>query len=82
MDIIGAGDFSVYAENNQTVMTYRYPTIGGVDFVKEADNIRAQKDILQKIENQKTMRKPLTNKQKKRRKIEKMNKKRGKKKKK
>ncbi len=25
MDIIGAGDFSVYTENGKTVMTYRFP---------------------------------------------------------
>ena len=79
MDIIGSGDFSVYTENNQTVMTYRFPTIGGNDFVKEADNIRINRDILQKIEQQKNARKPVINKLKKKRKQERINRRKGRK---
>jgi hypothetical protein len=43
MDIIGSGDFSVYTEEGKTVMTYRYPSIGGVDFVVEEGNIASKK---------------------------------------
>lgn len=63
MDIIGSGDFSVFTENGQTVMSYRYPSIGGMDFVKEAGAIGSQRAILQKIDEQKLSRKPLSKKE-------------------
>lgn len=60
MDIIGSGDFSVFSEDNKTVMTYRFPSIGGEDYVKLAGNIRSQREILQKIESQKVNIKPIS----------------------
>lgn len=77
MDIIGAGDFSVFTENGKTVMSYRYPSIGGADFVIEAGNVRAHKAVLEKIEDQKKLREQ-NNKNKPKRKQEKKNKKRSK----
>lgn len=68
MDIIGSGDFSVYNEDGKTVMSYRFPSLGGEDFVKLAGNIRSQRDILQKIEEIKNKRKPLSEKERLRRK--------------
>lgn len=50
MDIIGFGDFSVFNEDGKTVMSFRIPSIGGQDFVKLADNIRSNRDVLQSIE--------------------------------
>lgn len=69
MDIIGSGDFSVYTENEKTVMTYRFPSIGGVDFVVEAGNIRSKRLIMQKVEEEKSRRlkHPKKNKKKKKR---------------
>lgn len=81
MDIIGSGDFSVYNENGKTVMSYRFPSIGGEDFVVEAGNIKNHRAITEKIEQQKKEN-TIKNKIKRKRKKEKMNKKRGKKKKK
>lgn len=75
MDIIGSGDFSVYSENGKTVMTYRYPSIGGTDFVEEAGNIRSHRTIMQKIEQQKLSRKPLSQKEWRKRKQKRNNKK-------
>lgn len=34
MDIIGAGDFAVTNAGGKTLFTYRFPSIGGVDFVR------------------------------------------------
>ena len=34
MDIIGAGDFAVTNKDNNTIATYRYPSITRIDFVK------------------------------------------------
>lgn len=68
MDIIGSGDFSVYTEDGKTVMTYRYPTIGGVDFVQEAGNIRSQRATMQKIEDQRSSREILSDKERQKRK--------------
>jgi hypothetical protein len=63
MDIIGSGDFSLYNEEGKTVMTYRFPSLGGVDFSKLAGEIRAQKEIVQKLEQQRNGRKPLDKKE-------------------
>jgi hypothetical protein len=63
MDIIGSGDFSVYNEAGKTVMTYRLPSIGGIDFVVEAGNIKSRRAIMQKIEEQRNSRKPLSKKE-------------------
>jgi len=63
MDIIGAGDFSIFQENGKTILTYRYPSIGGTDFVVEAGNIRSHREIIQKIEDEKNRRKPLSTKE-------------------
>jgi hypothetical protein len=38
MDIIGAGDFAVSFHDNKTTFTYRYPSGGRVDFVKELES--------------------------------------------
>ncbi len=73
MDIIGAGDFSVYLEDEKTVMTYRLPSVGGVDFVAEENSFRKHQAELQKIENEKKNRKPLSEKEKQKRKQAKMN---------
>jgi len=64
MDIIGSGDFSTYNEDGKTVMTYRFPSVGGEDFSKLAGEIRAQKEIAQKLEQQKNSRKTLSKKEK------------------
>src|SRR5260221_504702 len=53
MDIIGSGDFSVYCEEGKTVMTYRLPSVGGVDFCMEADRIRSQRELSQRIQDHK-----------------------------
>lgn len=78
MDIIGSGDFSVYNENGKTVMTYRFPSIGGTDFVVEAGNIRSHRAVMEKIEEQRNARR-LKKKINKKRKQERMNKKKGRK---
>jgi hypothetical protein len=78
MDIIGSGDFSVYKENGKTVMTYRFPSIGGTDFVIEAGNIKSHRAIMQKIEEQRINRKPLSKKERLKRKQQRKNKKRHK----
>ena len=70
MDIIGSGDFSVYTDNGKTIMTYRFPSIGGIDFVQEANNIRNQKAILQNFEEQRKKRKHSFKKEKQKRKKE------------
>lgn len=78
MDIIGAGDFSVYTEDNKTVMSYRLPSIGGMDFVKEAEKLKTNREVLQRINEQREVniqRKKI----KKKRKKERLNKKRGRK---
>ncbi len=64
MDVIGSGDFSVFTDNEKTVMTYRFPSIGGTDFVELARNISSQRAVLEKIENQKNSRKPISRKEK------------------
>lgn len=79
MDIIGSGDFSVYNEDGKTVMTYRFPSIGGTDFVVEAGNIKSHRAIMQKIEEQRVNRKPLSKKEWLKRKQLRKNKKRHKK---
>lgn len=79
MDIIGSGDFSVYNEDGKTVMSYRFPTIGGMDFAQEAGNIRNQRAIIQTIEKERGNRKPLTEKEKLKRRQEKLNRKKSKK---
>lgn len=53
MDIIGAGDFSVYSEEGKTVMTYRLPSVGGVDFCLEAERIKSQRELMQGIQDHK-----------------------------
>jgi hypothetical protein len=75
MDIIGSGDFSVYNEDGKTVMSYRFPSIGGEDFVKLASSIRNQKEILLKIEEEKRNRKQLSKKERLKRKKKRKNKK-------
>ncbi|MHC4200758.1 MAG: aspartyl protease family protein [Planctomycetota bacterium] len=40
MDIISRGDFAVTNVGGQTLMSYRYPSIRAVDFVREANEIR------------------------------------------
>lgn len=79
MDIIGSGDFSVYNEDRKTVMSYRFPTIGGMDFAQEAGNIRSQRAVIQKIEEERSNRKPLTEKEKRKRRQERLNRKKSKK---
>ena len=37
MDIIGAGDFVVTSAGGATMMSYRYPSLGVQDFVKEIE---------------------------------------------
>ena len=78
MDIIGAGDFSIYTENDHTVMTYRFPSIGGVDFVVEAGNIRSNRRISEMLEKQKSTRKQIV-KNKQQRKQERKNRQKGRK---
>lgn len=74
MDIIGAGDLSVYTEDEKTVMSYRNPSIGGTDFVKLADNIKRERGLIIKIEDQSKNRKPLSKKEKQKRKQKRKNK--------
>lgn len=76
MDIIGSGDFSVYTKNGKTVMSYWYPSIGGTDFVVEAGNIRSNRSAIQKIDEQRMKRRPLSKKEMRKRKQERKNKKR------
>ena len=78
MDIIGSGDFSIFQENGKTIMTYRYPSIGGTDFVVEAGNIKSHRVVMQKIEDEKKRRKPLSAKEIEKRKRKKKNKKKHK----
>ena len=80
MDIIGSGDFSVFTENWNTVMSYRYPSVGGMDFVTEAGNVRAHKAVLEKLDHERKTR-TISNKLKKKHKQERMNKNKGRKKK-
>lgn len=68
MDIIGSGDFSVFTEDGKTVMSYRFPSVGGADFVREAGNIRSRREILQPIEEQAKYRKPISEKEREKRK--------------
>lgn len=70
MDIICSGDFSIFTDNGKTVMTYRYPSVGGIDFVVEAGNIKSSRAIMQKIEVQQKNRKPLSAKEIRKRKQE------------
>ncbi|HKC14633.1 MAG TPA: retropepsin-like aspartic protease [Patescibacteria group bacterium] len=63
MDIIGAGDFSIFIKDGKTVMSYRYPSIGGMDFVEEAGSVNSQRAILNRIEEQKSHRKALSRKE-------------------
>lgn len=80
MDIIGSGDLSVYTEDGKTIMTYRFPSIGGTDFVQEASKIRTQRTILQNIDEQRKKRKPLSKKGWEKRKKARRNKKKNRKK--
>lgn len=79
MDIIGSGDFSVYSEGGKTIMTYRFPSIGGTDFVAEANSISSRRAIMQKIDEERVNRKPLRKKERLKRKQQRKNKKRHKK---
>jgi len=79
MDIIGSGDFSVYSEDGKTVMTYRFPSIGGTDFVVEANSISSRRAIMQKIDEERINRKPLRKKERLKRKQQRKSKKRHKK---
>jgi hypothetical protein len=70
MDIIGAGDLSIYTENDRTVMSFRFPSVGGQDFVVEAQKIRAKKTqvaITQKSGLRKPVNKALVRKTRKKR---------------
>ncbi len=52
MDIIANGDFSVTNINGKTVMSYRIPSIEEIDYVKEAEIVKANQKIFGKIEQQ------------------------------
>ncbi len=60
-------------------MTYRFPSIGGTDFVVEAGNIRSHRAMMQKIEEQRINRRPLSKKELLERKQKRKNRKRHKK---
>lgn len=57
MDIIGMGDFSVTNVNNETILSYRIPSIEKIDYVEEANILKQQQAIFTKIAQQKTQRK-------------------------
>jgi|SRR3989344_1909873 len=78
MDIIGSGDFSVYTEEGKTIMTFRLPSVGGVDFVEEAGNIKSHRAVMQKIEEEREKRRPPTQKEIQKRKQKRKNKKKHK----
>lgn len=80
MDIIGSGDLSVYSENNKTVMSFRFPSVGGRDFVSEAQRLRAEKQIRENLEKGGHRKNINKNEIKKKRKQERQNKKSGRKK--
>lgn len=42
MDIIGSGDFAVTNCEGKTTMTYRFPSVKEIDFVKQANNLNSQ----------------------------------------
>ncbi len=65
MDIIGSGDLSLYSENGKTIMSYRYPSIGGTNFVSEANTISTNRAYLQKFEQERQRRKQSNNNKKK-----------------
>jgi hypothetical protein len=39
MDIICTGDFSITNLNNQTIMSFRHPSISTIDYVEESNNL-------------------------------------------
>lgn len=41
MDIIGQGDFSITSVNGETWVSFRIPSIAGIDYASEANKIRA-----------------------------------------
>lgn len=43
MDIIGAGDFAITNVNNKTVVSYQYPSVRQINFVKELQTIDEEK---------------------------------------
>lgn len=67
MDIIGSGDFSVYTEDEKTIMTYRFPSIGGEDFVATEDTIRRNQALAKKFEDERNSRKPISEKERQKR---------------
>lgn len=42
MDVIAAGDFSITNVNNQTWVSFRIPSIAGIDYVVEAQQLKAR----------------------------------------
>lgn len=56
-------------------MTYRFPSVGGTDFCEEARSISNQRSLIEKIEEQKRFRKPLSKKKIQKRRQQRKNKK-------
>ena len=48
MDVIGIGDFAVSNYNNKTVMSFRFPSQGHIDFVKESPP-PSQQDLMAQV---------------------------------
>ena len=49
MDIIGGGDFAVTHADGKTTMSFRYPSIETIDYAKEAQDIRKQREVKEKF---------------------------------
>jgi len=68
MDIISIGDFAVTNVNGKTTMSYRYPSIKTIDYVKEAERDNAEKgkkaSLLKKKELNKKRKRERQNKKK------------------
>jgi predicted aspartyl protease len=71
MDIIGSGDFAVTNHEEKTTMTYRFPSVKEIDFVKQANILNSQLNIHSQKSKQ-----SVRNKRKKERQNKKKNKKR------
>ena len=64
MDVISLGDLSVTNVNNQSVMSFRIPSIEEIDYVKEVQIVKNNRKIFGKIEVQKEKRETNTSSQK------------------
>ncbi|OIQ04327.1 MAG: hypothetical protein AUK58_01000 [Candidatus Moranbacteria bacterium CG2_30_41_165] len=56
MDIIGTGDFAVTHVDEKTKMSFRIPSIRSIDFVKEAERDKAEREKKHSALNKKELR--------------------------